>query len=156
MPKGLPYSLANIQTAEANTIAAAVSAASATTLVQSATAIDDATLVLDTAETVTTGASPVALDLVSYKATVTTGGTAGGEDLTIGDGTGAVIGQRKLVTLGTRTDASDVVSLDHANIVNASGTQTTNCDLDAAGEYVLLEWNGAKWQIVYTNGTVAT
>lgn len=110
---------------------------------------------LNESEAVTSGASPVALDITVYQSLITTGDTDGTEAVTIGDGTGAVIGQRKLVYLVTRT-GTDTVSLDHANIVNASGTQTTNCDLDAADEYVLLEWNGAKWQIVYTNGTVAT
>ena len=124
--------------------------------------LDDLRVALEAArvpgssELLTSGASPVAVSLTRYLTTITTGGTAGTEAVTVGDGTGEVIGTRKLIVLGTRTDGSDVVSLDHANIVNASGTQTTNVDLDAADEFVLLEWNGSKWQIVYSDATVAT
>lgn len=107
------------------------------------------------AEAVASGAVALTLDPSVYGAEITTGGTAGSEDVNLGDGTGAVVGQRKLITLSVRTNASDVVNLDHANMVNAAGTTATNVDLDAAGEFVLLEWNGAKWQVVYTNGTVA-
>jgi len=101
-------------------------------------------------------AAAVDVDLTTYETKLTTGGSAGSEDVNVGDGSDALaIGQRKLITLDTRTDASDVVNLDHANIVNASGVQTTNVDLDAEGEFVLLEWNGAKWQIIYSDATVA-
>jgi hypothetical protein len=115
----------------------------------------EAARVPGSSETLVSGASPVAVSLARHLTTIVTGGTAGTESVTVGDGTGEVVGTRKLIELGTRTDASDVVSLDHANIVNASGTQTTNVDLDAEGEFVLLEWNGSKWQIVYSDATVA-
>jgi hypothetical protein len=111
-------------------------------------------LVNETEERVS-GAAAITLDISVYQSVITTGGTAGSEDVNIGDGTGAVVGQRKLVTLGTRTDGSDVVNLDHANIHNASGTQCTNVDLDAANEFVLVEWTGSEWQIIYANATVA-
>lgn len=109
-----------------------------------------------TTQQLTSGATAVAVDLGTYKTDITTGDTGGSEDVTIGDGTGVTIGDRKLITLVTRSDSSDVVNLDHANIANASGTQTTNVDLDAEGEFVLLEWNGSKWQVIYSLATIAT
>jgi len=35
-------------------------------------------------------------------------------------------------------------------------TSATNCDLDAAGEFFLFEWNGSKWQVVYGTGTITS
>ena len=102
------------------------------------------------------GATAVTIDVATYHVKITTGGTAGSEDVSIGDGTGARVGERKLITLAVRTDGSDVVNLDHANCVNATGTTLTNLDMDAAGEFVLLEWNGTKWQIIYADATEAT
>lgn len=109
----------------------------------------------ESVEQLTSGAAAVTVDLGRYKTEITTGATAGSEDVNIGDGTGVEIGERKLIELVTRTDGSDVVNLDHANIVNASGTQATNVDLDAAGEFVLVEWNGAAWQVIHANATIA-
>lgn len=91
-----------------------------------------------------------------YEAYITTGGTAGSENYTLGDGTGVTVGQRKLITLAVRTHASDVVNLDHANMHNAAGVQLANADLDAAGEFVLFEWNGSEWQEIYSDATLAT
>ena len=102
------------------------------------------------------GAVAVTIDASTYHVNITTGGTAGSENVSIGDGSSARVGERKLITLAVRTDASDVVNLDHANCVNAAGTTLTNLDMDAAAEFVLLEWNGTKWQIVYANATEAT
>lgn len=107
-------------------------------------------------ETVTTGASPVAANLEYQESSITTGGTAGSEDFNIGDGTGVKVGTKHLITLAVRTDGSDVVNIDHANWVDFdNSTGLTNLDLDAAGEYVLGEWNGTKWRLLYTNGTKA-
>ena len=103
----------------------------------------------------TSGAAAIQVDLSIYETKLTTGGTAGTESVTLGDGAGVTVGHRKLVTLKTRTNAADVVSLDHANLANKSGVQATNVDLDAAGEFCLVEWNGSKWQIVHANATVA-
>lgn len=105
------------------------------------------------------GASAVPVDLTVYQTKITTGGTAGSEDVTLGDGTGTVtpiVGQQHLITLETRTNASDVVNLDHANMVDSAGTDLTNMDLDAAGEFVLVRWTGTKWKVLETNGTLAT
>ena len=105
---------------------------------------------------VTTGATAVSVDPGAYKTEIITGGTAASEDFNLGDGTGVEIGTRRLVYLKTLSDASDVINLDHANCVNVSGTQYTNLDLDAADEFLLTEWNGAKWQTIYVSGTEAT
>ena len=103
---------------------------------------------------ITTAADSQAVATTSYETKITTGGTAGTENISIADGT--IVGERKLITLAVRTDASDVVALAHANVVNASGTAATGVTLDAAGEFILLEWNGSKWQAVYTPATIAT
>jgi hypothetical protein len=94
--------------------------------------------------------------LTVYGTQVTTGGSEDNELLDIGDGAGAVIGQRKLVTLVDRTHASDVVVMDHGNIVNAAGAALSAVELDAEDEFILLEWNGAKWQVVYADATLTT
>lgn len=104
----------------------------------------------------TSGSSAVSVDTAVYKTEITTGGTAGSEDVNIGDGTGAVIGERHLIELTTRTNASDVVNLDHLNVHNAAGTALTNLDMDAEGEFVLVEWTGSEWQIIYSDATEST
>ncbi|MCP3980742.1 MAG: hypothetical protein GY716_15680 [bacterium] len=105
----------------------------------------------------TSGASEITLDITQYQSTITTGATEGSEDVSVGDGTGAIVGQRKLITLGTRSHASDVVNLDHANMVDTDGsTALTNMDLDAADEFWLGQWNGTAWVTIYTTGTLAT
>jgi hypothetical protein len=114
-------------------------------------------ILLDEHETILSGAVAKAVDLGVYHTQIVTGATEGSEDVTVGDGTGAVVGQRKLVTLVTRSHASDVVNLDHANMVDTDGsTALTNMDLDAEGEFLLAFWNGAKWQVEATNGTKTT
>lgn len=104
-------------------------------------------------ETVTTGAVAKSADITVFKTSVVTGATEGNETLNIGNGSGAIVGQRKLVTLTTRSHASDVVVLDHANMVYR-GVAPSAVQLDAANEYVLLEWNGTKWDIIAQNATV--
>ena len=101
------------------------------------------------------GASAINVDVGVYETKLTTGGTGASEDVNVGNGAGITVGHRKLITLKTRTNGADVVNLDHANIANDSGVQATNVDLDAEGEFVLLEFNGSKWQIVYASATVA-
>lgn len=118
---------------------------------------------LNESEEVTTGASTKDTDNTVYETEVVTGGTAGAEDLD--PTTGTIVGQRKLITLKTRTNASDVVNVVVTDVVRwihsgvASDPLTTaavsNLDLDAAGEYALLEWNGSKWNVIYTNGTIS-
>jgi hypothetical protein len=111
---------------------------------------------INSEETVTTNgdaSSEVGLD--RYHSKIVSGGSAGTEDLNIGDGTGAIVGQRKLITFLTRTNASDSIVLDHANFSQASATITAIA-LDAAGEFILAEWQGAKWEIIKASSGVVT
>lgn len=103
----------------------------------------------------TSGASAVTLDFDAYKNVITTGGTGGSEDVNVPAVAGFEIGERFLVYLGTRTDASDVVNLNHA-LITSGGAATTNVDMDAADEWVLLERRDAAWEIIAHNATVAT
>lgn len=102
-------------------------------------------------EAVTTNASARAANLNIYHTNITSGGTAGNEPYSLGTGTGVKVGQRKSVKLVTRTHASDVIVMDHANIVAADGTTAaTGAILNAANEYALFEWTGAKWRALYS------
>lgn len=102
-------------------------------------------------EQITTAEATNAMDISVYRTSVTTGGV--GKNLTIGNGTGAIVGQRKLVTVDGFT-ASHTVILDAANILLIAGSQAANVVLTALGQYLLLEWTGAKWKIIY--GTAGT
>lgn len=100
--------------------------------------------------------APAACDITIYRTGIISSGAGASANVTIGDGAGAVVGQRKLIEFADKVDESDVISLDHANIETSAGVQTTNVDLDDSGEFVLLEWTGAKWRIKYSAATVAT
>lgn len=158
----LDYYLAEPQQATADAIAAKEAAELAQTGAESAQEAAEAianTMALATSfeELETTNAEATVLSLEHYGSNLTTSGSEGAEDAEIGDGTDAIIGQRKLVVLKTRTHESDSVVLDHANIVSEAGVDATSVELDEEGEFVLLEWNGAKWQVVYSSaGVVAT
>lgn len=112
---------------------------------------------LATVEAVTTnGDEATAVGLGTYQTRVTTGGSEGAEDLAIGDGTGAIVGQRKLITLAAITAEGDSVALDDTNISQGSDT-ITGVALDAEGEFLLLEWRGATWEVLAaSSGVVAT
>lgn len=104
----------------------------------------------DSEDTATTGASPIDLTLAAAKTVITTGGTAGTENINALP-SGGFVGERKTLELGTLTDPSDSVSVAVTNQVLADGTTgTTSMTLDAENEFALLEWNGAKWQQVYS------
>lgn len=108
--------------------------------------------ILDAYETVTMAASPQDVDLDYYETKVVTAGV--GQVLNIGNGTGVKVGHRKLITLQTRTGGSDTVVLDHANMNNAAGSAASSCVLDAANEFILLEWRGSKWQTIVASAGV--
>lgn len=94
-----------------------------------------------------------ALSLTKYQSrlTVTLAATA----FTLGNGAGVTVGTRKLITCAART-APGTAALDHANIVDPAGTQATAVVLDAANEFILVEWRGAKWHtIAATAGVVS-
>lgn len=108
-------------------------------------------------ELLTSGTVAKNVDTTIYETQVVSGGLGAGELLNIGNGATAKVGQRKLITLKTRTGGSDVVTLDKTNMVKSDGsTQPTTAALDAAGEFVLVEWNGTKWQVVYFKAGVIT
>lgn len=109
---------------------------------------------LDSTESVTTnGDTATEVSLSTYQTLVTTGGTDGDEDLTLGDAAAAVVGQRKLITLVNRV-GTDTVVLDHANIVDVDGGALVAVELDADDEFILLESNGVAWQVIYHDATV--
>lgn len=104
------------------------------------------------------GSETVALSLFAYHTAITTGGTDGNENVTIPNG--VIAGQRKLVSLGTRTGTDTVViavtNIDRGLHAGETPATITALNLDAAGEYALLEWSGLKWNILYSNGTITT
>ena len=111
-----------------------------------------------TEDTLTSGGDPVAATLTAYKSLITTGGTQAAETVSIPNGT--TQGQRKLVEVDTLTDASDSVAIAVTNVdtqLHAGGTpgSIAGLELDAEGEYALLEWTGAKWNVLYTTGTIS-
>lgn len=111
------------------------------------------------ADAATSGASAITLTLAAYRTNITTGGTAGNENVNALP-SGEYIGQRKLIYLATRTDASDVVVIATSNISRLLLSGETpgavaTLNLDAADEYAMLEWSGAEWNILYSNGTIA-
>lgn len=69
---------------------------------------------------------------------------------------GSYPGQRKLITCEALGTGGDTLALAHANIINASGTQATGVVFDAATEFLLVEWTGAKWKAVHTTATIST
>lgn len=109
---------------------------------------------------VASGADPVTLTLVCYRTGIHTGGTQGTEVVALPSG--EYVGQRKLVTLDVLTDGSDDVSFTMTNIEEnlyaggGGGGAASALVLDAEGEYAMFEWSGAKWNLLYTNGTLTT
>ena len=101
------------------------------------------------AEYMTTTGTSQDVSLNYYRTLFTT--TTNSDDVAVPDGT--IVGERKLLVLDTLGTAGDVVNVDVTNI-DASGLA-----LDAADEYVLLEWGAtagaATWTIVYHNATVS-
>jgi hypothetical protein len=105
-------------------------------------------------DTLATKGTATAITLDAYATHITTGGTAGNESVTLPSG--SYVGQRKYVKLATRTNGADVVVFNHALITNAAGTAATGCTMDAANEWALFEWDGAKWRAIYLAGTTIT
>ena len=108
---------------------------------------------LASVETIThAGSGTETINLNKYHTKFVSNGAA--KAAAIGDGTGAVVGQRKLITLQTRVGGSDTIVLDHANMLNAAGSAASSCILDAANEFILLEWRGSKWQTMVASAGV--
>lgn len=106
-------------------------------------------------EAVATSGTPLAATHTHYKTTITSGGTAGNENYNLGVATAQKQGQRRLIYFGTRTDGSDVIVIDHANISH-TGFTVTGVTLDAADEWILLEAQGATWEIIAAASGVVT
>lgn len=106
-------------------------------------------------EVETNGEDPTELDISVYQSKITTGGTEAAEEAEIGDGTGAIIGQRKLIVLESLGDAADSVILDDANFSQADDTISA-IELDEEGEFVLAEWQGASWEIIKASDGVVS
>lgn len=102
-------------------------------------------------ETVTTAASAKAVDLEVYQTKVITGHATGA--LTIANGT--IVGQRKLITLLTIGTENDVVNFTEASFSQGADTIDTIV-LDAEGEFLLVEWQGAKWEVIKASTGVVT
>lgn len=110
-----------------------------------------------TEESISSGASATNLTHSAYHAKVTSSGAGTAQTVNIGNGTGIVVGHRKLVTLVTRTHASDSIVMDHANIAAVDEVfPTASVVMDAAGEFILLEWQGTKWKTIKASSGVVT
>lgn len=114
--------------------------------------VERAGLMVENITTNDTDTLPV--DVEVYETKIQTAGSESAEMISIPDGT--VVGQRKLITVTAIGAAGTAVGVAFTNIVNASAVQLTGCSMDADDEFLLLEWNGSKWQVVYSAATLAT
>jgi hypothetical protein len=102
------------------------------------------------------GDTPTPASLVVYTTYVFTSGSAGEEALTLGDGTGVVVGQRKLVKLNVQANESDIVVLDHDNMADTDGAPLAAATVDVEGGFILVEWSGVAWQVVFASDATIT
>ncbi len=111
-------------------------------------------------ETLATKAAGITATLTAYSSECVTEGTGAANGVTMPNG--EYVGQRKHFKLKTRTHASDTVAFVTTNFMTGGiqgqtpDTGLTVVTLDAANEEFLFEWTGAKWNIVYSTGTVTT
>lgn len=110
-------------------------------------------------QTATTSATPVTLTLSNIRQhDITTDNSGVARVVNIGS-TADFIGQRKLVRLVTRADASDSFTMDAANIAQIGGSgpprSISSITFNAAGQQALFEWNGSRWLILHTTAVVA-
>jgi hypothetical protein len=106
-----------------------------------------------------TGASPVTLGLSDYGTHIKTSGA--GTAQTVALPSGEYPGQRKLVILKEKGVAGDSITFTMTNIeenleTGSVGGGATALTMNTAGQYALFEWTGAKWNLIYTNGTLTT
>ncbi len=106
--------------------------------------------------TITNGSTPTSLVVGPYRSLLTTGGSQSAEEAELGDGTGVIVGTRKLIVLENLTDPADSVVLDDANF--SQGVDViTSIELDAANEFLYCEWRGSSWEILSaSSGVVST
>ncbi len=97
----------------------------------------------------------VTSDNSSYASYMTTAGLEDEATYNLGDGTGVAVGTLRLLVCNALTHASDTIVLDDANFA-MTGEVITAITFDAAGEFLLVEFNGAAWLVLYaTTGVVA-
>jgi hypothetical protein len=107
-----------------------------------------------------TGATSITLSLGDYGTHIKTSGA--GTAQTVALPSGEYVGQRKLVILKEKGVAGDSITFTMSNIEEnlyvggGVGGGATALTMNTAGQYVLLEWSGAKWQILYNSGTLTT
>lgn len=102
----------------------------------------------------TNGVAPTEAPISAYNVLVTTGGSAGAEDLEIPAGT--KIGQRLHLELVALGDVGDSVAIDVTNLADPFGQTVSAAVLDAVGEELLLEWAGAAWNVYGATAGVVT
>jgi hypothetical protein len=118
-------------------------------------------------EDVTSGASPVSLDISVYESRVRSSG-AGTTQVVRIPVAGAKVGQRKLVTFQTEGAAGDVVRINAtgggqlateghevSGVTGYAQAAHTNADLGAAGDFALYEFKGGAtptWHLLYQRG----
>lgn len=105
-------------------------------------------------EVTSNGDDATSLSVGQYGVYVTSGGSEGAEDITIASAD--FVGQRKLVVFAVQTHASDVLALNHSGIVGADGAALDALTIDDEGGFVLIEWNGLKWQVIYSGDATIT
>lgn len=108
---------------------------------------------LTSTESIVSGASAVPASVDFYQTHIVTGGTAGAEDVSVEDG--VVVGHRKLVVLDTLTDTGDSINLT-GTFADVDAAALATLTIDAAGGFVMMEWNGTAWQVRYLGDATAT
>lgn len=110
---------------------------------------------LDGADAVATKHSAAtAATFQAYESKVTTDGN-GTNAYNLGNAPAIQPGRRKLVTLAVKGAAGDSVVVDFANVSQGADT-IASVILDTAGEFLLVEWRGAKWEVIAASAGVVT
>lgn len=106
----------------------------------------------------TTGVDPVNYPPPFHQIYITTGGTAGTEEInSVVPPYLDFVGAQQLIRIGTQTNPADVVSIDDpANYIrNSDGSVVTSITFDAVDEYLLIEaYDATTWRIVSGTATV--
>lgn len=105
-------------------------------------------------EEITVNATTQAIDVSVYQTKATTAAAASVATLPAG----TFPGQRKVITLAELGTGGDTLVVTPGAGVTwkvVAGTALTSLTFDAAGEYALIEWNGAAWKNVVTTATEA-
>jgi hypothetical protein len=106
-----------------------------------------------------TGASPTTLSLGEYGTYIKTSGAGTAQTVVLP--AGEYVGQRKLVILKEKGIAGDSITFTMTNLEEGlikamTPGGATALTMNTVDQYALFEWTGAKWNILYTNGTLTT